>query len=313
MAKARTQRPPQLQSAVDEIVGELSAVERFGKLANHVEGLGDIETGRFGIAVITANGKLVQAGEADHAFPLQSISKVFALTLALKAFGDDIFRRVGREPSGDPFNSIVDLERQKGIPRNPFINSGALVVCDILLDRTKEKRDPDTVRDFLIAETGEKAFGTETGIIRDDGKSSGFGNRAHANLAKFFDNLHHDVEAVMKRYVEQCAICLSCRQLALAGRYLMRGGREPDSDDARLARRVNALMMTCGMYDGAGDFASRIGLPAKSGVGGGILAIAPGIASIAVWSPSLDDKGNSILGSMALERLSEKMGWSVFG
>jgi glutaminase len=302
-----------LQSVVDEIVGQMKVVDRFGRAASHVEGMSDFETGEFGIAVVTADGALVTGGRADTAFPLQSISKVFAYTLALRADTDGILRRVGREPSGDPFNSIVDLERHRGIPRNPYINSGALVVIDAVLSRPKGHGGPKSVRAMLEEEIGEP-LGRLDEIVEEDGKNAGFHNRAHANLAKGYGNLHHDVEEVMRAYVENCAISLDCRQLALAGRYLMRDRRSGASEaDALLARRVNALMMTCGMYDGSGEFAFRAGLPAKSGVGGAILAVAPGKASIATWSPGLDDNGNSVLGMLALEQLAEKMEWSVFG
>ncbi|MEO3997354.1 glutaminase [Mesorhizobium sp. CAU 1732] len=307
----------QLKDVVDEIVGRMGVIEKFGKAADHIKGMADIETEHFGIAVVTVDGDLVTGADADTPFPIQSISKVFALTLALRAFDDEVWKRVGREPSGDPFNSIVDLERHKGIPRNPFINPGALVVCDMLLDIGKEHGVPKTVREFLIGEIGEKDFGEVSEIVKEDGKTSGYSNRALANLSKHFENLHHDVEAVMKLYVAQCAIELDCRQLALAGRYLMRDGADGKTEDsrhhARLARRINSLMMTCGQYDGSGDFAFRVGLPAKSGVGGGILAIAPDIASVAVWSPTLDENGNSLLGTLALEQLTERMGWSIFG
>lgn len=301
----------ELESAVEEVVGRMGVIERFGKAADHIEGLAEIDTDRFGIAVVTDGGATVTGGEADEPFAIQSISKVFGLTLALQAFGDEVWKRVGREPSGDPFNSIVDLERQKGIPRNPFINPGAIVVSDMLLDISAKSDTHKTVREFLADQIGE-----DVGIDRkvfDKESSSGFNNRAMANLCKSFGNLNHEVEAVMKPYVSQCAIALSARQLALAGRYLMDGGEKPTDQQRLLARRVNSLMLTCGQYDGSGEFAFRVGLPAKSGVGGGILAIAPGVASIGVWSPGLDDNGNSLLGTLALEQLAERMGWSVFG
>lgn len=301
----------ELETAVEEIVGRMGVIERFGRAADHIEGLAEIETEHFGIAISTMEGKMVTGGEAEHPFPIQSISKVFALTLALRAFGEDVWKRVGREPSGDPFNSIVDLERHKGIPRNPFINPGAIVIVDMLLDIAKSDDTPKTVKDFLSAEIGEAVEVDRK--VYDRESTSGFNNRAMANMSKAFDNLTHEVEAVMKPYVAQCALGMSCRQLALAGRYLMGGSDKPSDDEKVRARRVNSLMLTCGQYDGSGDFAFRVGLPAKSGVGGGILAIAPGIASIAVWSPTLDENGNSLLGTLALEQLAEKMGWSVFG
>jgi glutaminase len=216
----------ELQAAVDDIVGRMGVIERFGKAADHIEGLADIETSHFGIAVSTAEGKVVTGGEAEQPFPIQSISKVFALTLALREFGDKVWDRVGREPSGDPFNSVVDLERHKGIPRNPFINPGAIVVVDMLMDIAKKSDTPKTVKEFLSGEIGEDVDVDRA--IYDKETSSGFNNRAMANMCKAFDNLNHEVEAVMKPYVAQCALSLSCRQLALAGRYLMDGGDDPD-------------------------------------------------------------------------------------
>ncbi|MEO3386977.1 glutaminase [Mesorhizobium sp. CAU 1741] len=301
-----------LEEVVAELVERIGIIEGFGRAAHHIDALAEIETDRFGIAVTTVDGTMVTGGEAEEPFPIQSISKVFALTLALRAFGDDVWKRVGREPSGDPFNSVVDLERHKGIPRNPFINPGAIVIVDMLLDIAKNAETPRTVRDLLAAEIGEEV--SVDRAVYDKESSAGFTNRAMANLCKSFDNLNHDVEAVMKPYVSQCAVALSCRQLALAGRYLMNGAGKTDQEPGDLlARRINAMMLTCGQYDGSGDFAFRVGLPAKSGVGGGILAIAPDVASIAVWSPTLDENGNSLLGTLALEQLSERMGWSVFG
>ena len=301
----------ELERAVEDLVARMGVIEKFGKAADHIEGLAEIETDRFGIAVSTIDGRLVTGGEFDEPFPIQSISKAFALTLALKAFGDDVWKRVGREPSGDPFNSIIDLERQKGIPRNPLINPGALVIVDMLLDIKAKDDKPRTVEEFLSRQIGEELTIDRT--IYDKESTSGFNNRAMANLCKFFGNLNHDVDAVMKPYVRQCAIQLTCRQMALAGRYLMDGHGEDGEEAHRRAKRVNSLMLTCGQYDGSGEFAFRVGLPAKSGVGGGILAIAPDLASIAVWSPGLDDNGNSLLGTLALEHLAERMGWSVFG
>lgn len=306
--------PDKVRAAVDAVVAEMEVIESFGKIVDHIEGMSELEVNRFGVCVVTADGDVIEGGEADTPFPIQSISKVFALTMALEAHGDDVWKRVGREPSGDPFNSIIDLERKKGIPRNPFINAGALVIADMLLDR--EKPQHEDVLAFLADHIGGKDFDVDPDVFDKEAKG-GYTNRALANLAKSFDNLHHEVDDVMKLYVRQCAIALTCRQLALAGRYLMLSpsGRKKklSLQEAHRIRRINALMLTCGQYDGAGDFAYRVGLPAKSGVGGGILAVVPHVASIAVWSPGLDDNGNSLLGTIALERLSERLGWSVFG
>jgi glutaminase len=275
---------------------------------------GDFET--FGIAVYTRDGVCVAAGNAGVAFPIQSISKVFALEVALEALGERVWKRVGREPSGDPFNSIIDLERDKGMPRNPFVNAGALVVCDMLAGlggRAGPNRHVvKLVEDMLDGETVE----LNADVMASD-RTGGDLNRSLMFMAKHHGNLDHAVEKVMDAYVHQCAMSLDCRGLARAGRFLMHDDAEAEDERgvaaARRARRILAIMMLCGQYDGSGDFAYRVGLPAKSGVGGGILAIAPHRASIAVYSPALDPMGNSWLGTLGLEMLTDRTDWSVFG
>ena len=303
-----------LQTVVDGIVDEIGQAEEWGATSRQLPELEKVDTRQFGIAVVDCHGAEVTGGDADTRFSIQSISKVFSLWLALDAFGDEVWKRVGREPSGDPFNSIIDLERMDGIPRNPFINAGALVVVDMLLDQRKGDGVPDDVRELLETLIGDDDIGVDADVVRSS-SSSGYINRALANLAKSFGNFNNEVEDVMAAYVRQCAIALSARQLARAGCRLMieSEGGGTSLEEARRARRIAAVMLTCGPYDGAGDFAFRVGLPAKSGIGGGILAIVPNVASVAVWSPGLDDKGNSLLGTLALERLSEQMDWSVFG
>ncbi|MGQ2909574.1 MAG: glutaminase [Aliihoeflea sp.] len=305
-----------LKKVVDGIAIEIGNATEWGKAADYIPELAKVDTRQFGIAVLTRDGQMIAGGASDTQFSIQSISKVFALTLALKLHGEKVWKRVGKEPSGDPYNSIVDMERHKGIPRNPFINPGALVIDDMLLDGKKGDKIPDTVRDFIAEMIGEDEIGIDEDVVKSE-HTSGYTNKALANLAKSFGNLDNEVDDVMHIYVRQCAVALSCRQLARAGRYLMLDREDIDGKvsktDAERARRVNAIMLTCGQYDGSGDFAYRVGLPAKSGVGGGILAIVPNTASIAVWSPGLDENGNSLLGTLALERLSKRMDWSIFG
>ena len=235
--------------------------------------------------------------------------------------GDALWRRVGREPSGSAFNSIVQLETERGIPRNPFINAGAIVVCDILLGHHEPREAIGEMLRFVRALTGDDSIIIDEHVARSE-QLHGFRNLALANYMRSFGNIHQPVERTLGLYFHHCALAMSCRQLALAGRYLMNGGRIPRTGpnvqdgtsviSPQRARRINALMMTCGHYDGSGEFAYRVGLPGKSGVGGGILAIVPGVASIAVWSPGLNERGNSQLGSLALERLVQRTGWSVF-
>lgn len=270
---------------------------------------------KFGIAVVTRKGEVAAAGNAGVTFPIQSISKVFALEIALEALGEKLWERMGREPSGDPFNSIIDLERDKGIPRNPFINAGALVVCDILAGLGGDAGPNRHVVGFIARMLGGQTPDLDREVMKSD-RTGGDLNRSLMFMAKHHGNLRHPVEKVMDAYIHQCAIKLDCRGLARAGRFLMdddAAGGNGGVAAGRRARRVLAIMMTCGLYDGAGEFAYRVGLPAKSGVGGGILAVAPEQASIAVWSPALDPMGNSWLGTLGLELLAKRTDWSVFG
>jgi glutaminase len=317
----RTETPPPidrdaLQEHCDAILREVREHAGSGKATVKVPALADADPDQFGIAIFTRDGDIVSAGEARTPFSIQSISKVFSLELALEAYGDRLWKRVGREPSGDPYNSIIDLERHEGIPRNPFINSGALVVVDALLDLLEPEDEVKAVIDFVDGLLGGEKFGINEEVATSD-EDEGHLNRAMMSVAKHFGNLNNDLPRVMDAYAHQCAIELSCEQLARVGRFLMLEGSDEAArrtgDAAHRVRRILSLMMTSGQYDGSGEFAYRVGLPAKSGVGGGILAIVPNTASIAVWSPGLDESGNSLLGVLALELLTKRTQWSVFG
>ncbi|TKD51343.1 glutaminase A [Sphingomonas baiyangensis] len=317
-ARERDELQPVLESIVEDVRGCMDRVADEAREVAEAGGRAFRKTDydRFGIAVFTRAGTLVPAGNAGVAFPIQSISKVFALEVALEAIGEALWQRMGREPSGDPFNSIIDLERDKGIPRNPFINAGALVVCDMLVG-LKGSAGPNhhVVRLVETMLDGAKAP-LDADVMASD-RSGGDLNRSLMYMAKHHGNLHHPIDAVMEAYVHQCAISLDCRGLAMAGRFLMHDDDTPGDTRGvaatRRARNILALMMLCGQYDGSGDFAYRVGLPAKSGVGGGILAIVPHRASVAVWSPGLDTNGNSRLGVLGLEMLTDRTDWSVFG
>ena len=305
----------ELDRIVADIAAEMAASPERGRVADYIPPLAAVPADRFGMAVIMADGTTHLAGDAEELFSIQSISKVFGLTLALGAVGDALWQRVGREPSGSAFNSIVQLESEQGIPRNPFINAGAIVIADVLLSGYAPREAIGNILRFVRSLAGDDSI-TIDRAVADAELETGFRNFALANYMRAFGNLHHPVEMVLGVYFHQCAIAMNCRQLALAGRYLMNDGRVPSAGfcvvTPQRARRINALMMSCGHYDNSGDFAFRTGLPGKSGVGGGILAVAPGIASIAVWSPGLNAQGNSQLGSLALERLAQRTGWSVF-
>jgi glutaminase len=296
------------------IAADMRTVVDRGRVADYIPSLGSVDPARFGIALCTADGGCHGAGDADEPFSIQSISKVFALTLALGKVGDGLWKRVGREPSGSAFNSIVQLEREAGIPRNPFINAGALVCTDVHLAGHSPREAIGEMLRFVRALADDDSIVVDETVARSEAEQ-GFRNAALANYIRSFGNLEQPVDAVLGTYFHQCAIAMSCRQLALAGRYLMLGGRSPGAGrivTAQRARRINAIMLTCGHYDASGDFAFRVGLPGKSGVGGGILAVAPGRGSVAVWSPGLNAQGNSQLGTLALERVSAALGWSIF-
>lgn len=303
-----------LQPIVDRIVAAMAAETERGQVATYIPGLAKVSPDHFGMAIVTADGETVVGGDAEMPFSIQSVSKVFALTLALGKIGDQLWRRVGREPSGNAFNSIVQLEVEQGIPRNPFINAGAIVVCDVNLAGHMPREAIGELIRFINYLAGDETIVVDNDVARGE-QETGFRNIALANYMKAFGNIHHAVELVLGCYFHQCAIAMSCVQLARAGRYLMLDGMHPEAGrviSERRARRINALMLTCGHYDASGDFAFRIGIPGKSGVGGGILAVVPGKASIAVWSPGLNASGNSELGTRALEMLAAETGWSVF-
>lgn len=305
-----------LTAILQTITDEIREIPDRGAACTYIPTLARVDPHKFGIAIIEADGTTHLAGDAEEPFSIQSISKVFALTLALQLEGDALWQRVRQEPSGSAFNSIVQLESENGIPRNPFINAGALVVSDILLTRLGARARP-VFLDFMQDLLGEAVSLQYDEGLAEEEYASGFRNAALANYMRNFGTIANAVPDVLQQYFHQCAIALSCRQLAATGRYLMRGGWPGYEGIApvppRMARTVSALMMLCGHYDGSGAFAAHVGLPGKSGVGGGILAVVPGVASIAVWSPGLNAQGNSRLGTIALEKLVARTGWSVFG
>ncbi|MCJ2071119.1 glutaminase [Methylobacterium sp. J-030] len=307
---------PDLAHVIREISEEMAQRSDRGTVADYIPELARIDPKRFGIAVIDAGGQVHTGGDSETPFSIQSVSKVFTLTLALGMVGDRLWKRVGREPSGNPFNSIVQLERERGVPRNPFINAGAIAVTDVILSGHEPREALGEILRFMQFLAQDAAIAIDERVAASE-KRTGFRNTALANYMKSFGVIDNPVDYTLGVYFHHCAIAMTCRQLATAGRFLAHNGRDPSTGysvvSVERARRINAIMLTCGHYDGSGEFAYRVGLPGKSGVGGGILAVAPGKASIAVWSPGLDAAGNSHLGRVALERLTQRMGWSVFG
>jgi glutaminase len=284
-----------------------------GRVADYIPALASVSPDHFGMALCTVEGETVGVGEWQAPFSIQSISKVFTLALVLAHEGDRLWGRVGREPSGNPFNSLVQLEYEKGIPRNPFINAGALVVTDRLLSLTGGDAF-GTLRAFLREESGRADVDADGAVAESEAKA-GHRNAALAHFMASCGNMDNPVEEVLSHYFRQCALAMSCADLARAGSFLARHGVRADGTrffSLSEAKRMNAVMLTCGTYDAAGDFAYRVGLPGKSGVGGGILAIIPGRLALCVWSPGLDAKGNSVAGVAALDEFTTRTGWSIF-
>jgi glutaminase len=303
-----------MQSILNQIHADAQALYGTGRVADYIPALDQVPPRQFGMAVALVDGKTFAVGDANVPFSLQSITKLFTFVLALKTVGDELWQRVGREPSGAAFNSMVQLETERGIPRNPFINAGALVITDILTTRYAHLDYALLGALRRLADDPDLSWNPH--IARSE-RETAHRNMAMAYFMKSYGNFVNPPELVLDNYCRQCATEMTCAQLAQATMFLANDGRdlgrrgEPDEQylHAADARRVNALLLTCGAYDAAGDFAYRIGLPVKTGVGGGIVAIVPGKGTVAVWSPELDAKGNSVLGAFALERLVQATKW----
>ncbi|MCK5846269.1 MAG: glutaminase [Bacteroidales bacterium] len=301
------------QEILERIYKEVKQESDKGILANYIPALAEIDPNKFAIAIHTVDGKDYSVGDADEKFSIQSIAKLFTLTLAIQKFDEDVWERVGKEPSGTAFNSLVQLEYEMGIPRNPFINAGALVITDMITNGVgKAKKE---VIEFMrkISNNRNVSYDFE---VADSERNTGFKNVALANLVKSFNNLDNIPADVLSVYYHQSAIQMSCVDLSRAAIFLANKGYSPYCDEEilgpRQTKRVNAIMLTSGMYDAIGDFAYRVGLPGKSGVGGGIVAIIPGELSISVWAPGLNPSGNSTLGLRALELFTTYTEQSVF-
>lgn len=298
---------------LEAVLEQVCPLVHQGKVANYIPALADVAADHLGIAVCLRDGTVFQAGDAETRFSIQSISKVLSLTVALTRYEDaEIWRRVGKEPSGQPFNSLVQLELEQGKPRNPFINAGALVICDLLETRLTAPRQ--RMLEIIRQLSQQSDIQYDRHVARSEYEHSAR-NAAIAWLMKSFGNFDNDVTSVMQTYFHYCSLSMNCIELARSFIYLANQGKTLDGASlisSRQARQINALMITSGMYDGAGEFAWRVGMPAKSGVGGGIIAVIPGEMSIAVWSPGLDSAGNSLAGTAALECLTDKLGRSIF-
>jgi glutaminase len=298
---------------IEDIYFDVKSVDDVGEVANYIPELAFVDATNFGVHITTTNKDTFGVGNFDKKFSIQSISKLLSLTLAYKLAGEKLWERVDVEPSGNPFNSFLQLETDLGKPRNPFINSGAIVVCDVLLSHLKNPKE-----DFLAfcRETANNPDLNYNEKVALSEKSTGFRNIALCNFIKSFGNIKNDVDQVIDFYFHMCSLELSCKELSqlflfLADDYFVtqKGNKILTMSQAK---RVNAIMLTCGFYDESGEFAFRVGLPGKSGVGGGIVAIHPDKYCITVWSPKLNEQGNSYKGMLFLEKFTSKTASSIF-
>lgn len=302
------------QAVLDEIQEEITPFLGQGKVADYIPALAGIDPNQFAMSITCNDGRYFSTGASETKFSIQSISKVYSFTLALRIYSSALYQRVWREPSGDPFNSLVQLEHEAGIPRNPFINAGAIVVSDTLVSHYREAA-LDEILGFIRESANDDTIDVDQEVAVSE-MQHGFRNIAMANLMKSFGNLENDVQRVLESYFAQCSVSMNTRELSRSMLYLANNGTDPITDKRFItppqAKRINAVMLTCGHYDASGDFAFRVGLPGKSGVGGGIIAIVPGKMSIAVFSPALNEQGNSLVGTKALELFTTKTGFSIF-
>lgn len=301
------------QAILEQIHTDIQPIIGQGKVADYIPALAGIDPEKFGMAVHTVDGQYAFVGDSEEKFSIQSISKIITLTMAIACADETIWSRVGREPSGSKFNSLIQLELEQGIPRNPFINAGAHVITDIIYSSYPDAKD--AILDFarLLSLNDEIEFDL---AVAHSERQTGNRNLAMGYFMKSFGNIHNRVREVLDVYFHQCSIAMSCKDLSTAFLYLANNGVLPTIGKTIITKkdsdRINALMLTCGMYDSVGDFAYRVGLPSKSGVGGGIVSIVPGEMSIAVWSPGLSESGNSLVGTRALELFVNYTGKTIF-
>lgn len=300
------------QKIINDIQASHPLIEDRGKVATYIPELGKVSASKFGMFLFDNQKNGYRCGDWSEQFSIQSISKIFSLTKAVSILDTDIWKRIDVEPSGDPFNHLSLLELENGIPRNPLINPGAIVVADILVSHLDNPKED--FLNFVRELANDQNINFDKNVAESE-KRTGYRNYAAANLLKSYGNLHNDVETVLDFYFHQCSIAMNCEQLTKAFYIFINRGkcqRETKYLNQSQVKRINALMLTCGFYDEAGEFAFEVGLPGKSGVGGGIVALLPDKFCVATWSPGLNTKGNSKLGMKALEQLTTEAEQSIF-
>ncbi len=301
------------QDVINSIYHDICSEENIGHIANYIPELSKVDPNKFGVCIKTVENEELGIGDWQTKFSIQSISKVLSLSLAYKIIGDSIWERVGVEPSGNAFNSLIQLETDNGIPRNPLINAGAMVICDMLISHTENA--PKEFLNFVRNICANRKINYSKSIANSE-KSVGYRNIALCNFIKSFGNIKNDPKLVLDFYFQMCSIEMTCQELTRTFMFLVNDSFEsPDHKrvlEVNQAKRINAIMQTCGFYDESGEFSFKVGLPGKSGVGGGILAIHPNKYSIAVWSPKLNKKGNSSRGMKFLESFTTITKSSIF-
>ncbi len=300
------------RTILEDVYSEIKPLAGIGKQADYIPALAKVDPDQFGMCLQTVSGEVYELMQADTRFSIQSIAKVFALAMCLSLKGESLWERVGKEPSGNAFNSMVQLEVEKGVPRNPFINAGAIVMADVLMTLLDDPEDE--FLGFVRALAGSDTIDYNVEVALSE-REEGYLNAAIANLLKYHGRIDNDIEDVLMFYFKMCSVEMSCRELAHA--FVAFTNSIPfDFAGYRLTpsqiKRLNAVMQTCGFYDEAGDFSYLVGLPGKSGVGGGIIAIYPMRYAVTVWSPRLNSKGNSVMGMKALELLTSATQESIF-
>ncbi len=303
----------QYQSILSEIGAQIDRLPNRGRVATYIPELAKVDPHKFGVHITTIKDVHAGYGDSTEKFSIQSIAKVLALVLAYRMKEESLWERVGVEPSGTPFNSLVQLEHDKGIPRNPLINAGAIVVCDVLISLLENPKE-----DFLafLREVSDNPETTYSSRIANSEKATGFQNAALVNLMKALGNIENEIDTVLDFYFHLCSVEMTCRELSRTFLFLANEGIDPCTNlkiiSSSQSKRINAIMQLCGFYDEAGEFSFNVGLPGKSGVGGGIVAVLPGEYSIAVWSPPLNEKGNSYKGMKFLELFTTETAHSIF-
>lgn len=304
--------PMDYQRIITELHAEIKAGDHKGAIATYIPELGKVNPDKFGLSMLTCTGEHYYAGDWQEPFSIQSCAKVLSLALAYKSLGKNLWERVDVEPSGTPFNSLIQLESDLGLPRNPFINAGAIVVCDALVSLYDDPKA--ALLDFIRSLSENKHIEYDAAIAASETRT-GFRNKALVNFIRSFGNIHNNCDKVLDLYFNLCSIKLTCREASEIYFFLANGGRTMSGEMVTTpsqTKRINAIMQTCGFYDEAGEFAYRVGLPGKSGVGGGIVALHPNDYVITVWSPKLNPKGNSYRGMKFLEEFTTSTASSIF-